>query len=284
MSYNKQDTTQLFSNSGRPITKQVLIDSPRMTRTEACKFYNSDESLVMDLGRVTINDKKCIYRNFTGCTSENNHHCIFCKCKHRGRNCILRDIPDDITVELYSNSNGRQKYAGKFLPVKDTNNFSISGAKLDQVIRQFRRSDQEEKVQILLNPVLIDALEQPAAQAKHREKLSAHIEELVSSGKKVVLISFDYSHSAITNNTPEWLAGKLKNQNAKTGEINECIRQTTHEISLVSYGDDKKRIVAQHFITSTRQQNKQNGAHLSNAGYSDISRFVAYILRNTNLI
>ena len=261
------------------------MDLPRMNRTDACKYYNSDQKLVLDVGRVTINDKKCIYRNITGCTSENNHHCIICKCKHRGRDCILSDISDGITVELYSNSNGRHTNGGKFLPVQEENNFSAGGLNLDQIIGTYSRSDEHfEAVHILLNPILIDALKRPASQETHRAKLSTHIEELVSEGKKVVLISFDYSHSEINSLTPEWLAKKLKKQNAKTAEINDCIRKTTHEISLASYGEDKTRIVAKHFITISRQQDLYNGAHLSKAGYVDIAKYVTYILRNSNSI
>ena len=286
MSYNMHNNTDLFNNNGRPFTMESLENMPKLNRRDPCDLYNADENLIFELGRISINGKRCAYRNISGCNPSTNHRCVICSSEHRGRNCILRDITDGIRVELYSNSNGSHKNGGRFLPVHRSNNVSEGGANLDKIIENFDRAAQhDEAIHILLNPILIDALDNPGAQASHKTKLSQHIERLVNQGKKVVLLSFDYGHSKITSRTPDFLLAKMKAQNKNRIEINDCIRDTTKEISLISYGPDQKKIVAHHFMrVSDSQHDKYNGAHLSASGYVEIANYVEYILRSTKFV
>ena len=167
-----------------------------------------------------------------------------------------------------------------------SNNVSEGGAKLDKIIDNFNRAAQhDEAIHILLNPILIDAMNNPKAQADYKKKLSDHIERLVCEGKKVVLLSFDYGNSQITSQTPDFLANRLRTQNRNRIEINDCIRDTTKEISMLSYGPDQKKIVANHFMrVSASQYDRYNGAHLSTSGYVEIANYVEYILRSTNYV
>ena len=286
MAYNMNDTTELFNNNGRTFTRENLENMPRGNRNEPCKLYNADENLVFGLGRISISGKKCAYRNISGCNPPTNHRCVICQSEHKGRECVLRDLADGIRVELYSNSNGAQHHGGKFLPVHQSNNVSVGGANLDRIIQNCDRANQHDKaVHILLNPILIDALNNPGAQIAHKNKLSDHIERLVNVGKKVVLISFDYGESSVTKRTPEHLVGILRAQNRNRIQINDCIRDTTREISLINYGPENKKVVAKHFIrVSPDQHDRFNGAHLSTTGYLEIANYVEYILRGTNFV